>query len=97
MKDRLSGDSLFCLPQILTTHLVLYCDCMLLRLHVPKMTMPAAAVLRYEELCQNFLLQQVEEVLRFPLELTTYQVGCRACSPASACIVQQPAGVLQLP
>ena len=97
MKDRLSGDSLFRLPQILTTHLVLCCGCMLLCLHVPNMTMPAAAVLRYEELCQNFLLQQVEEVLRFPLELTTYQVGCRACNPASACMVQQPAGVLHLP
>eukprot|EP00891_Asterochloris_glomerata_P002784 jgi/Astpho2/2784/Aster-x0552 len=31
------------------------------------------SVLRYEELCRIFLGQQVEEVLRFPLELTTYQ------------------------
>ncbi len=69
--------------------------CELLRLHVPictMMMMPAAAVLRYEELCRIFLGEQVEEVLRFPLELTTYQVGCSAGSPASACMVQQPAG-----
>ena len=47
------------------------------------LVMPAAAVLRYEELCQKFLVQQIEEVLRFPLELTTYQVGYSTGSPAS--------------